>query len=31
MADLYERSERVTQVANDLAALETLIEERRTK
>ncbi|MEL6701031.1 MAG: threonine synthase, partial [Pseudomonadota bacterium] len=29
MADLYERSERVTQVANDLAALEQLIRERR--
>lgn len=28
MADLYERSERVTRVPNDLAALETLIEER---
>ena len=31
MADLYERPERVTEVANDLAALETLIEERRTR
>ncbi|MBS0126668.1 threonine synthase [Thetidibacter halocola] len=31
MADLYERPERVTRVANDLSALETLIEERRTK
>ena len=30
MADLYERPERVTEVANDLAALETLIEERRS-
>ncbi|MEM0948647.1 MAG: threonine synthase [Pseudomonadota bacterium] len=29
MADLYDRSERVTRVANDLAAVETLIEERR--
>jgi len=29
MADLYERSERVTKVANDLGALETLIRERR--
>ena len=29
MADLYDRSERVTRVANDLAALETLINERR--
>ncbi len=28
MADLYERSERVTRVENDLAALETLITER---
>jgi threonine synthase len=28
MADLYERPERITQVPNDLAALETLIEER---
>ncbi|MDJ0820815.1 MAG: threonine synthase [Paracoccaceae bacterium] len=28
MADLYERSERLTQVPNDLAALETLIQER---
>lgn len=28
MADLYERSERVTQVPNDLTALETLIQER---
>jgi threonine synthase len=31
MSDLYERSERLTRVANDLDALETLIEERRTK
>jgi len=31
MADLYDRAERVTPVANDLAALETLIRERRTK
>ena len=29
MADLYERPERVTRVGNDLAALETLIRERR--
>jgi threonine synthase len=29
MADLYERPERVTGVANDLAAIESLIEERR--
>jgi len=29
MADLYERPERVTHVANDLAAIEALIEERR--
>ncbi|SLN49283.1 threonine synthase [Pseudooctadecabacter jejudonensis] len=28
MADLYERDERVTQVPNDLAALQTLIKER---
>ncbi|MBP0481330.1 threonine synthase [Sagittula salina] len=28
MADLYERPERVTRVANDLAALESLIKER---
>ncbi|MGB1208874.1 MAG: threonine synthase, partial [Paracoccaceae bacterium] len=28
MADLYERPERVTQVPNDLAALEHLIKER---
>ncbi|MGR3493994.1 threonine synthase [Citreimonas sp.] len=28
MADLYDRPERVTRVANDLKALETLIEER---
>ena len=31
MADLYERPERVTPVANDLAALETLIKERRSR
>ncbi|MCT4609578.1 MAG: threonine synthase [Pelagimonas sp.] len=31
MADLYERSERVTQVPNDLTALETLIQERINK
>ncbi len=30
MADLYERSERVTRVANDLSAIEKLIRERRT-
>ncbi len=29
MADLYERSERVTRVANDLAAIEQLVHERR--
>ncbi|MFU8836375.1 MAG: threonine synthase, partial [Roseovarius sp.] len=28
MADLYERQERVTRIANDLAAIETLIKER---
>jgi threonine synthase len=28
MADLYERDERVTRVANDLSAIETLIKER---
>ncbi|MBV7396678.1 threonine synthase [Mameliella sediminis] len=31
MADLYERPERVTRVANDLTALETLIQERIAK
>lgn len=31
MADLYERTERVTEVANDLTALETLIRERRAR
>ena len=31
MADLYQRPERVTQVANNLAAIETLIRERRQK
>ncbi|MCH2095918.1 MAG: threonine synthase [Rhodobacteraceae bacterium] len=31
MADLYERSERVTRVANDLGTLEDLIRERRAK
>ncbi|WP_299934811.1 threonine synthase [uncultured Pelagimonas sp.] len=31
MADLYERSERVTRVPNDLTALETLIQERIAK
>ncbi|WP_238365973.1 threonine synthase [Mesobacterium pallidum] len=30
MADLYERPERVTRVANDLTTLEALIRERRT-
>ncbi|MFD0980256.1 threonine synthase [Tropicimonas aquimaris] len=29
MADLYERSERVSRVANDLGAIEDLIRERR--
>ena len=29
MADLFDRSERVTPVPNDLAALEALIKERR--
>ena len=28
MADLYERPERMTEVGNDLAAIERLIEER---
>ncbi len=28
MADLYERSERVTRVANDLSAIETIIKDR---
>ena len=28
MSDLYERSERITRVANDLGAIETLIRER---
>ncbi|UXX82493.1 threonine synthase [Roseovarius pelagicus] len=28
MADLYERSERITEVENDLGAIETLIKER---
>ena len=31
MADLYDRSERVTQVANDLSALEEVIREKRAK
>ncbi|MEK6216735.1 MAG: threonine synthase, partial [Boseongicola sp.] len=31
MADLYQRSERITQVANDLGAIEKLIRERRQK
>lgn len=31
MADLYERSERVTQVSNDVGAIQTLIEERRPR
>jgi threonine synthase len=30
MADLFERPERVTRVANDLAALQAVIQERRT-
>ncbi len=30
MADLYDRSERVTEVENNLESLETLIRERRT-
>jgi len=29
MADLYERPERVTRVGNDLAALESIVRERR--
>ena len=31
MADLYERNERVTRVANDMAALQTIIRERRAR
>jgi threonine synthase len=31
MADLYDRPERMREVPNDLAALETLIREHRTK
>jgi threonine synthase len=31
MADLYERDERVTAVANDLTAIETLIRRRRAR
>lgn len=31
MADLYDRSERVSRVANDLDALETLIREKRAR
>ena len=31
MADLFERDERVTRVPNDLAALQNLIKERRSK
>ena len=31
MADLYQRPERVTEVPNDLTAIETLIRERRTR
>ena len=31
MADLYDRPERVTRVANDLGALETLIREKRAR
>ena len=30
MADLYDRSERVTRVANDLGALENIIREKRS-
>jgi threonine synthase len=29
MADLYDRPERVTRVADDLAAIEAVIRERR--
>ena len=29
MADLFDRSERVTRVANDLKAIETIVQERR--
>jgi len=31
MSDLFEREERVTRVANDLAALQTIIRERRSR
>ena len=31
MADLYDRPERITQVANDLAAIEAVIREKRSK
>ena len=31
MADLYQRSERVTQVANDLTAIEELVREKRKR
>ncbi|MGR3514060.1 MAG: threonine synthase [Paracoccaceae bacterium] len=31
MADLYERPERITQVPNDLAAIEDVIREKRAK
>ncbi len=31
MANLYDRSERVTEVPNDLSAIEDLIRERRTR
>ena len=31
MADLYDRSERVTRVANDLAAIQKVIREKRAK
>jgi threonine synthase len=31
MADLFTRDERVTAVPDDLAEIETLIRERRTK
>jgi len=29
MADLFDRPERVTRVANDLAAIEKIVRERR--
>ena len=31
MADLYDRSERITQVENDLAAIQAVIREKRAK